>query len=130
MAISLPSATISPLTSEHSCTLISSKATTTVTSSSLFKSSSSLSSLQLQFPWQLRRQLCIGNIRSPNHQRSRILPLLCIGDSKEAYKRSKATKYAAAANACGVEFSKAINNISYITDEFCKSFRDFQIHHY
>ncbi|KMT19556.1 hypothetical protein BVRB_1g011750 [Beta vulgaris subsp. vulgaris] len=75
MAISLPSATMSSLTSDQSCNFICSR--TTTTSCSLSKSSSlSLSSLQLQFPWQLRRQFRIRNSRSISHQRSRILPLV------------------------------------------------------
>ncbi|KNA08662.1 hypothetical protein SOVF_160620 [Spinacia oleracea] len=75
MAISLPSATISSLTSDHSCNFICSTKTTTVTCS-LSKCSSSLSSLQIQFPWKLRRQLRVGNSRSLSHQRSRLLPLV------------------------------------------------------
>ncbi|XP_021737758.1 uncharacterized protein LOC110704271 [Chenopodium quinoa] len=73
MAISLPSTTISSLTSDHSCNFICSSITTRTANKC---SSSSLSSLQQQFPWQLRRQLRIGNSRSLSHQPSRVLPLV------------------------------------------------------
>ncbi|CAO2834096.1 unnamed protein product [Amaranthus hypochondriacus] len=77
MAISLPSATISSLTSDNSCSFIcSTTSSTSRKSCPVSKSCSSLSSLQQHFPWKLRRQICIGNTRSSSQQRARILPLV------------------------------------------------------
>lgn len=73
MAISVPSATISSLTSDHTCSFICSVATTRT---SLYKCSS-LSSLQLQFPLQLHRQRGIRNTTSlPLRRRSHLLPVV------------------------------------------------------